>query len=62
MEHPLVAKRSCPKCGSEQYQFRHRRTIEAVPEKGEPAAMEVKRRCKACGHEWREREPVKDAG
>jgi len=53
--------RRCPKCDSDQYVFRHRKKIEAVPEKGEPAAIEVKRRCKACGHEWREREPVKEA-
>ena len=56
MEQPKF--RRCPKCGSDQYVFRHRKRIEAVPEKGEPAAIEVKSRCKACGHEWREREQV----
>lgn len=60
MEQPKC--RRCPKCGSDQYVFRRPKKIEAVLEKGEPAAIEVKRRCKACGHDRREREPVKEAG
>jgi DNA-directed RNA polymerase subunit M/transcription elongation factor TFIIS len=49
--------RRCPKCGSEDYAFRSRKKIEADSEKGEPAAMETKYRCKACAHEWRVRVP-----
>jgi hypothetical protein len=56
MERKPITARVCPKCGSDQYQFRSRRTIPAAPEKGEPEAVETKRRCKVCGHEWRERE------
>jgi DNA-directed RNA polymerase subunit M/transcription elongation factor TFIIS len=44
--------RSCPKCGSGDYQFRSRKKI-VEEEKSE--AVETKYRCKACGHEWRER-------
>lgn len=54
-----VKFRRFPQCGSDQYVFWSRKKIEGVPEKGESAAVEVKRRCKASGHDWREREPVK---
>jgi DNA-directed RNA polymerase subunit M/transcription elongation factor TFIIS len=47
--------RTCPKCGSDDYTFRHRKKIEADPEEGEPPAVETKYRCKACGKEWRVR-------
>jgi DNA-directed RNA polymerase subunit M/transcription elongation factor TFIIS len=47
--------RTCPECGSGEYAFRSRKTIPAAPEKNEPEAVETKYRCKACGHEWRER-------
>ena len=46
----LTAKKRCPKCHSDQYLFRGRKTI---PAKGsEPRAIETKFRCKACGHVW----------
>jgi DNA-directed RNA polymerase subunit RPC12/RpoP len=45
--------RTCPKCGSAEYQFRSRKTIPAAPKKGEPEATETKYRCKQCGHELR---------
>jgi rubredoxin len=44
--------RTCPKCGSGNYQFRSRKKI---VEAGKPRAVETKYRCKACTHEWRER-------
>jgi DNA-directed RNA polymerase subunit M/transcription elongation factor TFIIS len=49
MEPNETASRTCPKCGSGDYQFRSRKKIE------EPKAVETKYRCKPCGHEWRER-------
>jgi hypothetical protein len=33
-EKPTVAARTCPKCGSPDYQFRSRRKVPADPEKG----------------------------
>lgn len=50
-------KHNCPACGSEDYLFRSRKPIEADPVKGEPESWETKYRCKACGHEWREKTP-----
>jgi hypothetical protein len=29
VDHPLAAKKSCPKCGSPDYTFRSRKTIPA---------------------------------
>jgi DNA-directed RNA polymerase subunit M/transcription elongation factor TFIIS len=52
MEQP---KKTCPNCGSDDYIFRGRKKIEAKPENGEPATLETKSRCKACGHEWKVR-------
>jgi transposase-like protein len=49
--------RTCPKCGSDNYQFRSRKRIAA--ESGKPEATETKYRCKACSHEWQERVEVK---
>ncbi len=50
--------KTCPKCGSGDYQFRSRKKIEADPDKGEPEAWETKYRCRACGKEWRVRVAV----
>jgi DNA-directed RNA polymerase subunit M/transcription elongation factor TFIIS len=59
--HQLVnPARRCPECGSQKYAFRGRKKIAA--EEGQPAAVETKYRCKACGKEWKERVPVKEAG
>jgi transposase-like protein len=52
MEQPA---KTCPKCRSDDYAFRSRKKIEVDPDKGEPAAVETKYRCKACGHEWKVR-------
>ena len=49
MDETTPAKKSCPECGSRQYQFRSRKKV--AGEHGE--AVETKYRCKACGHEWR---------
>jgi DNA-directed RNA polymerase subunit M/transcription elongation factor TFIIS len=52
--------RCCPECGSREYVFRGRKTIPA--ESDQPAAVETKYACKACGHAWKEKVPVKEAG
>ena len=49
MDESTPAKKSCPECGSSQYQFRSRKKV--TGERG--GAVETKYRCKACGHEWR---------
>ncbi len=51
MDRPPTANRTCPECGSPDYSFRSRKKIEPGP--GQPAAVETKYRCKACGHEWK---------
>jgi DNA-directed RNA polymerase subunit M/transcription elongation factor TFIIS len=43
--------KTCPKCGSGDYQFRSRRKIAAADGQGEQT--ETKYRCKGCGHEWK---------
>jgi hypothetical protein len=52
--------RCCPACGRQDYVFRGRKKIAA--EQGQPATVETKYRCKACGHAWQERTAVKEAG
>jgi transposase-like protein len=47
-----VGGRTCPECGSGDYQFRGRKK---VAEEGKGEAVETKYRCKVCGHEWRVR-------
>jgi len=51
MEQPKTS-RTCPECGSGDYQFRGRKKIAGEDGK---EAMETKYRCKACGHEWKVR-------
>jgi hypothetical protein len=51
--------RCCPKCKCQEYVFRGRKQIPAEPE--QPAGG-TKYACKACGHAWKERVPVKEAG
>jgi DNA-directed RNA polymerase subunit M/transcription elongation factor TFIIS len=53
-----TAARSCPQCGSPDYQFRGRKKLPADPGKGEPAGWETKYRCKACAKEWKVRTPA----
>ncbi len=50
----------CPECGRREYVFRGRKKVPAAA--GQPAAIETKYLCKACGHAWRERVTVKEAG
>jgi len=57
MNPHLAANRTCPACSSRDYAFRSRKKIE--PGKDGPEQIETKYRCKACGHEWRERTDAK---
>jgi transposase-like protein len=43
--------RTCPACGSGDYEFRSRKK---VAEEGKEV-VETKYRCKGCGHEWKVR-------
>jgi DNA-directed RNA polymerase subunit M/transcription elongation factor TFIIS len=52
MEGIINPARCCPECGSKDYVFRGRKII--VAEKDQPAAVETKYACRACGHTWRE--------
>lgn len=58
MEQQSVG-RACPACGSTDYLFRNRKKLPANPETGEPEQWETKRRCTACGKEWKEKEVVR---
>jgi rubredoxin len=60
MEAFVNLGRCCPECSSREYVFRGRKRI--APQLGQPAAVETKYVCKACGHSWRESVPVKEAG
>jgi hypothetical protein len=51
--------KTCPKCGSGDYQFRSRKKVPAASEKGEPGTTEMKYRCKACEHEWKVKAPIR---
>lgn len=53
MDPEAWKRRTCPQCGSSDYQFRSRKRV-AVTET-ELSAWETKYRCKACQHVWRER-------
>jgi DNA-directed RNA polymerase subunit M/transcription elongation factor TFIIS len=57
MEQFVNPARGCPECGSREYVFRGRKKVAA--EAGQPAAIETKYMCKACGHEWKVRMPAK---
>ena len=60
MQPCVDAPRCCPECSSRECVFRGRKTVPAEP--GKPPAVETKYSCKACGHAWRERPAVKEAG
>jgi hypothetical protein len=51
MEQHQAASREYPACGSTDYVLRGRRKVEAGD--GQPAAVETRYRCRACGQEWR---------
>jgi hypothetical protein len=57
MDQLINGVRCCPACSSREYVFRGRKKIAATSE--QPAAIETKYMCKACGHAWRERVVVK---
>jgi DNA-directed RNA polymerase subunit M/transcription elongation factor TFIIS len=52
-DKPAAAARTCPRCGSPDYQFRGRKRLPAAD--GSPEATETKYRCKRCEHEWKVR-------
>lgn len=60
MDQLVNPARCCPECGSREYVFRGRKKIPAEAE--QPAAIETKYACRECGHTWKERVPVKEAG
>ena len=43
-EKPVAAAKTCPKCGSPDYQFRSRKKVSADHEKGEIEGWETKDR------------------
>jgi hypothetical protein len=57
MEQQKPPGRTWSACRSGDSAFRSRRQIEADPEKGGPAQLETKYRCKACNEEWKEKAP-----
>jgi DNA-directed RNA polymerase subunit M/transcription elongation factor TFIIS len=59
MDQPATPGRTCPKCGSGEYAFRSRKTIEPDSGKDEPGAVETTYRCKACGKGWKVRVAAK---
>jgi DNA-directed RNA polymerase subunit M/transcription elongation factor TFIIS len=60
MEALINPVRCCPECGSRDYVFRGRKKVPA--DAGKPPAVETKYLCRSCGHAWKERVPVKEAG
>jgi DNA-directed RNA polymerase subunit M/transcription elongation factor TFIIS len=60
MDQFVNPARCCPECGSREYVFRGRKRLPAEAE--QPPAIETKYACKACGHAWKEKVPVKAAG
>jgi transposase-like protein len=54
MQQESMPTRTCPACGSGEYQFRSRKKVAG---QGKPEAVETKYRCKACNHEWKVRVP-----
>ena len=57
MDQFVNPARCCPKCGSREYVFRGRKKV--LAEAGQPAVVETRYMCMACGHAWRERMAVK---
>ena len=57
-EKPGASAKTCPMCGSPDYQFRSRKKLPADPGMGEPEAWETKYLCKACEKEWKVRAPA----
>jgi hypothetical protein len=59
MVQPYVPSRKCPKCGKSDYKFRGCKKIPPNPETGDGEQWDTKFRCRACEHEWREKELVR---
>jgi DNA-directed RNA polymerase subunit M/transcription elongation factor TFIIS len=47
-----LPNRKCPKCGSDDYEFRSRKK---VAEDGKPEGWDTRYRCKVCKNVWTER-------
>jgi len=52
-----TSNRVCPSCKSGDYQFRSRKKLPAQNDATE--SWETKYRCKTCGKDWKEQEPLK---
>jgi DNA-directed RNA polymerase subunit M/transcription elongation factor TFIIS len=57
MQQFVNPARSCPACGSREYVFRGRKMV--VADADQPAAVETKYHCRACGKEWKVCMPAK---
>jgi hypothetical protein len=51
MDKAATPSRTCPKCGSGNYEFRSRRKVPG--ENGQGEQVETKFRCRTCLHEWK---------
>jgi hypothetical protein len=60
MDQLINPNRCCPKCTSKDYAFRGRKKLPAQAEL--PAAFETKYAYKSCGHAWKEKVPLREAG
>lgn len=58
MDTSLTFRRTCPKCGSKDYVFWARKTVESGPCR---PAVETKYLCRSCQHTWKEQQPAKAA-
>ncbi len=52
MKQQQPAAKTCPKCGSGNYQFRSRKKTTPEPGQEGSEVTETKYRCTACEHEW----------
>jgi hypothetical protein len=57
-QKPDLTAKTCPKCGSCEYQFRSRKKLPAEPKKGDAGCWETTYRCKVCTKQWKVRTPA----
>ena len=58
MSTGFISGRSCPHCGSQDYQFRSRKKVAAEQENPNGPQWETKFRCMACEAVWVARETL----